>query len=97
PMPTVATTANNKGQRVVRISSLRTSVVVWNPTRGRNSPNASNAVTAASFRARAVSTRVCASPAMSDLFDIRAAEQTLWQEDESDRQNGKGGYIFVVD
>src|SRR5215470_10918695 len=38
-----------------------------------------------------------ASTSMSDLFDIRAAEQTLWQEDQGDCQNGKGSYVLVVD
>src|SRR5580765_2951206 len=94
----MTTMENNRGHRVVKIRSFRTSVTVWKPIRGRNRPNASSAVTAASLNARTVSTRMPgASPPISDLFDIRAAKQTLRQEEKSDRQNRKGGNSFVVD
>src|SRR5215510_5401386 len=90
--------ANKSGQRVMRIRSLRTSVTVWKPTRGRNKPKASSAVTPASRNARAVSTRLAGAPlAISDLLDIRAAKQTLRQEYQGDCKDRKGGDILVVD
>src|SRR5262245_29700626 len=90
--------AKSSGQRVTRIRSLRTSVTVSNPTSGRNRPKASNVVRPASRRARAVSTRFAGAPlAISDLLDIRPAEQSLRQEYQGDREDGKGGNVFIVD
>src|SRR5215471_3059842 len=94
----MATTANNGGQRVVRIRSLRILVVVSKPTNGKNRPNASSAVTPASRNARAASTRLsCAPVAISDLFDIGPSEQPLRQEDQRDCQYGESGNVFVID
>src|SRR4030095_4129774 len=90
--------ANSSGQRVTRIRSLRTSVTVSNPTSGRNRPKASNAVRPASRRAGAVSTRFAGAPfVISDLLDIRPAEQSLRKEYQGDREDRKGGNVFIVD
>src|SRR6185437_7386487 len=90
--------ANSIGHRVVRIRSLRILVTVLKPISGKNSPKASKAVKPASRNAPANSTRVFgASSCMSDLFDIRPAEQALRQEDQRDSQHREGGDVFVVD
>src|SRR5664279_1491876 len=98
PAPTMATMANNSCQRVVRTKLLPKSVTVWKPISGRNSPKASKAVMPASRSARAISTRFCGAPsAISNLLDIRPAEQALRQEDQCNGEHGKCGDVLVVD
>src|SRR5665647_3850737 len=94
-MPTIA---NSSGKRVVRISSLRMFCSVLKPISGRNNPKASKAVMPAARKARAASTRpVCAPPAISNLLDVRPAEQALRQEDQRDGEHREGGDVLVVD
>src|SRR5271168_3687796 len=102
-MTMTATKANSSGQRVVSVSSLLPLTPVLNPISGSNKPNAIAPVQAASRSAPVTSTRslwtrsVCASAAISDLLDIRPAEQALRQEDQRDRQHGKRSDVLVVD
>src|ERR1700723_3310851 len=99
----MATTANSSGQRVVSTSWLLPSTPVKNPISGRSTPKAIKPVKPASRNAPVISTRPLCAPACltaalsSELFDIRAAEQALGQENQSNRQHGKGGDVFVVD
>src|SRR6185437_1148709 len=94
----IATNVTKSGQRVFKMRLLRMSVRVWKPISGSKSPKASRAVTPASRRACEIATRPsCAPSAMSNLFDIRPAEQALRQEDQRDRQNRKRSDILVVD
>src|SRR6202034_301043 len=94
----MATKANSSGHRVVRISSLLPVTPVRKPISGRNRANAIRPVKAASRSAPAASTRsLCAPAAMSNLLDIRPAEQALRQEDQGDRQHGKSRDILIVD
>src|SRR5580700_1898078 len=90
--------ANNSGQRVVRTSWLLPSTPVKNPISGKSAPNATRPVKPASRKAPVISTRpLCAPLPISDLLDIRPAEQALRQEDQGNRQHREGGDIFVVD
>src|SRR5580700_3915946 len=98
-----ATTANNSGHRVVNTSWLLPSTPVKNPISGKSTPKAIRPVKPASRNAPVISTRPFCAPAcltaarISDLLDIRPAEQALRQEDQGDGEHGKGGNIFVVD
>src|ERR1700694_2061135 len=93
-----ATNANNSGQRVVRISWLLPSTPVRKPISGSNAPSAMRPVKPASRNAPIVSTRsLCTPLAISDLLDVRPAEQALRQEDQSDGQHGEGGDVLVVE
>src|SRR5580700_3923115 len=93
-----ATIANNSGQRVVRTSLLLPSTPVKNPISGKSAPNAIKPVKPASRNAPVISTRpLCAPLGISDLLDIRPAEQALRQEDQGDGEHGEGGDVFVVD
>src|SRR5580698_6576638 len=98
-----ATTANNSGQRVVRTSWLLPSTPVKNPISGNSTPKAIRPVKPASRNAPSISTRPLCAPAcltaacISDLLDVRPAEQALRQEDQGDRQHREGGDVFVVD
>src|SRR6516225_10628719 len=98
---TLPTKANNSSQRVVRIRTLLISVMVSKPTSGKNTPNATSAVSAVSRsaspkRVRIVAPATCAAP-ISDLLDIRPAQQPLRQENQRDCQHGESGDILVVD
>src|SRR6202030_2872841 len=99
----MATMANNSGQRVVRTSWLLPSTPVKNPISGNSTPNAIKPVKPASRKAPVISTRPLCAPAcltaacISDLLDIRPAEQALRQEDQGDGQHGEGGDVLVVD
>src|SRR3984893_7842726 len=94
----MATSAKKNGQRVVRISSLLPFTPVCKPMSGKNRPKAISPVKAASRSAPAISTRsLCAPACISDLLDIRPAEQTLRQEDQCDHQHGKSRDVLVVD
>src|SRR5580692_1640207 len=99
----MATTANNSGQRVVNTSWLLPSTPVKNPISGKSTPNATRPVKPASRNAPVISTRPLCAPAcltaacISDLLDIRPAEQALRQEDQGDDQHGEGGDVLVVD
>src|SRR5579863_5111360 len=99
----MTTAAASSGQRVVSVSSSRMLVMVSKPTSGSSRPKVTRPVKAASRNARTTSTRKSwtrpsrAPAVISDLLDIRPAEQALWQEDQRDRQNGKGGDVLVVD
>src|SRR5215469_18368305 len=98
---TLPTNANNSGQRVVRIRTLLISVMVSKPTSGRNTPSATSAVSAVSRsaspkRVRILGPAACAAP-ISDLLDIRPAQQPLRQENQSDRQHGESSDILIVD
>src|SRR6516162_1152622 len=98
---TLPTKANNSGQRVVRIRTLLISVMVSKPTSGRNTPSATSAVSPVSRspspkRVWKLAPATCAAP-ISDLLDIRAAQQPLRQENQSDCQHGESGDILVVD
>src|SRR6516162_11667037 len=95
------TKPNKSGQRVLRIRTLLISVLVSKPTSGRNTPSATSAVSAVSRsaspkRVRILGPAACAAP-ISDLLDIRPAQQPLRQENQSDRQHGESGDILVVD
>src|SRR5580658_10923149 len=98
-----ATMANNSGHRVVRTSWLLPSTPVKNPISGKSTPNAINPVKPASRNAPVISTRPLCAPAcltaacISDLLDIRPAEQALRQEDQGNRQHREGGDVLVVD
>src|SRR5271170_4149493 len=98
-----ATKAKSSGQRVVSVSSLLPLTPVRNPINGSNRPNAIAPVKTASRSAPVTLTRslwtrsFCAPAAISDLLDVRPAEQALRQENQRDHQDGKGGDIFVVD
>src|ERR1700722_6212511 len=99
----MATTANNNGQRVVSTSRLLPSTPVKNPISGNSTPNATRPVKPASRNAPVISTRpLCAptcltAPCISDLLDIRPAEQALRQEDQGDGQHRESGDVLVVD
>src|SRR3984893_3691373 len=99
----MATMANSSGQRVVRTSRLLPSTPVKNPISGNSTPNAIKPVKPASRNAPVISTRPLCAPAclkaacISDLLDIRAAEQALRQEDQGDGQHGERGDVLVVD
>src|SRR5579872_1483011 len=109
----MTTAAANSGQRVVSVSSSRMLVTVSKPMSGSSSPKVTRPVKAASRSARTRLTReswtreswtrdpwtrpACAPACILDLLDIRPAEQALRQEDERDRQNGKGRHVLVVD
>src|SRR5215470_16694242 len=95
------TNANSNGQRVARIRTLLISVTVSKPTSGRNTPSATSAVSPVSRSAPPKRVRIfapanCMSP-ISDLLDVRPAQQPLWQENQSDCQHGEGGNVLVVD
>src|SRR5580692_7519585 len=98
-----ATMANRSGQRVVRTSLLLPSTPVKNPISGNSTPKAIKPVKPASRNAPVISTRPLCAPAcltaacISDLLDIRPAEQALRQEDQSDRKHREGGDVFIVD
>src|ERR1700693_4055088 len=98
----MATMASSSGQRVVRTSLLLPSTPVKNPISGNSTPNAIKPVKPASRNAPVISTRPLCAPAcltaacISDLLDIRPAEQALRQEDQSGRQHGEGGGGLVV-
>src|SRR5580693_10417541 len=76
---------------------------VWKPISGSNRPKAIRPVNPASRKAPTMSTcspwtrSLCAPAPMSDLLDIRPAEQALRQEDQGDRQHRESGDVFVVD
>src|ERR1700761_123945 len=98
-----ATMANNSGQRVVRTSWLLPSTPVKNPISGNSTPNAIKPVKPASRNAPTASTRPLCAPTwltaagISDLLDIRPAEQALGQEDQGDGEHRKGGDVLIVD
>src|SRR5580704_144234 len=98
-----ATMANSNGQRVVSTSWLLPSTPVKNPISGNSTPNATRPVKPASRNAPTASTRPLCAPAcltaacISDLLDIRPAEQALRQEDQSDRKHREGGDVLIVD
>src|SRR5580700_7704342 len=95
--------AKSSGQRVVRTSLLLPSTPVKNPISGKSTPKAIKPVKPASRNAPTASTRPLCAPAcltaacISDLLDIRPAEQALGQEDQGNRQHGEGGDVLVVD
>src|SRR5262249_57431582 len=95
------TSANNSGQRVVRIRTLLISVMVSKPSSGRNTPSATSAVSPVSRSASAKRVRIFAPPScmppISDLLDVGPAQQPLRQENQSDCQYGESGDILVVD
>src|ERR1700691_1830526 len=99
----MATTMNSSGQRVVRTSWLLPSTPVKNPISGRSTPKAMRPVKPASRNAPVISTRPLCAPAcltaacISDLLDIRPAEQDMRQEDQGDGQYREGGDILIVD
>src|ERR1700755_2389548 len=77
---------------------LLPSWTVGKPISGRNRPKAITAVSPASRSARATSTlRLCGPVAMSDLLDVRPAEQALRQEDQGDGKHRKRRDVLVVD
>src|SRR6204780_3730716 len=98
-----ATTMNSSGQRVVSTIWLLPSTPVKNPISGKRTPKATKPVKPASRNAPVISTRpLCASACLttaciSDLLDIRPAEQALRQEDQGDGEHGEGGDVLVVD
>src|SRR5580704_16936723 len=98
-----ATMANSNGQRVVSTSWLLPSTPVKNPISGNSTPNATRPVKPASRNAPTASTRPLCAPTcltaacISDLLDIRPAEQALRQEDQGDGEYGEGGDVLVVD
>src|SRR5258708_17418570 len=95
--------ASSSGQRVVRTSWLLPSTPVKNPISGSSAPQAIKPVKPASRNAPVMSTRPLCAPAcltaacISDLLDIRPAEQALRQEDQGDGEHGEGGDVLVVD
>src|ERR1700692_893136 len=90
--------ASSSGQRGLRTSWLLPSTPVKKPISGNSTPKATRPVKPASRTAPAMSTRpLCAPLAISDLLDIRPAEQALWQEDQGDGQHGEGSDVLVVD
>src|SRR5579862_9605026 len=99
----MATMANNSGQRVVRTSWLLPSTPVKNPISGNSTPKAIKPVKPASRNAPVMSTRRLCAPAcltaacISDLLDIRPAEQALRQEDQCDGQHRERGDVLGVD
>src|SRR6202140_1663279 len=99
----MATMASSSGQRGVRTSWLLAATPVKNPTSGKSAPKAIKPVKPASRNAPVISTRPLCAPAcltaacISDLLDIRPAEQALRQEDQGDGQHGEGGDVLVVD
>src|SRR5580658_9067994 len=99
----MATTMNSSGQRVVSTSWLLPSTPVKNPISGSSTPKAIKPVKPASRNAPVISTRPFCAPAcltaacISDLLDIRPAEQALRQEDQGDGEHGEGGDVLVVD
>src|ERR1700688_817798 len=99
----MATVANSSGQRLVSTSWLLPSTPVKNPISGKSTPKATKPVKPASRNAPVISTRpLCASAGLttaciSDLLDIRPAEQALRQEDQGDGEHGEGGDVFIVD
>src|ERR1700719_3415452 len=99
----MATMASSSGHGVVRTSWWLPSTPVKNPISGKSTPNAIKPVSPASRNAPVMSTRPLCAPAcltaacISDLLDIRPAEQALRQEDQCNRQHREGGDVFVVD
>src|SRR6202140_4448988 len=99
----MATMASSSGQRGVRTSWLLAATPVKNPTSGKSAPKAIKPVKPASRNAPVISTRPLCAPAcltaacISDLLDIRPAEQALRQEDQGDGEYGEGGDVLVVD
>src|SRR6478609_416870 len=96
-----ATRLNNTAPRVARTISLLMFEIVWKPISGRNSAKATSAVTAASRNAAGKDSRDggarSATRMRSHLLHVRTAEQTLWQENQRDREHRKGRDILVVD
>src|SRR5262245_1425786 len=103
----MATNQASNGQRVSSSSSLRMLVKAWKPISGRNRPKASRPASAASLTARATSTCGFDGGASAatffirasrlDLFDFRAAQNALRQEDQRDGEDREGGNVLVVD
>src|SRR5215207_9409661 len=90
----------NTAHCVSSTSVLRMLCTLVKPTKGRNKAAARSPVTAASFSARATGAwgaRAGASDDMSDLLDVRPAEDALRQEDQGDSKNGKYRDVLIVD
>src|SRR3954462_6083595 len=95
-----ATMEKNSPHCVSSISSLRMLCTLVKPTKGRNSAAARSPVTAASFRARtngAWGSRAGAADVISDLLDVRPAEDTLRQEDQGADEDAENRDVLVVD
>src|ERR1700724_3195238 len=99
----MGTPANNSGHRGGKTSWVLPSAPVKKPNTRSNTPKAIRPVDPASRNAPVISTRPLCAPAcltaacISDLLDIRPAEQALRQEDQGDGQHREGGDVLVVD
>src|SRR6185312_6849167 len=81
PQPMMATSVNRNVPRHVTTISLRMLEIAWKPISGRNRAKAISAVSPASRNAAATGFGAFVTSVMSDLLDVRAAEQALRQED----------------
>src|SRR5579885_930540 len=93
----MATRANRNVPRHVTMISLRIFEIAWKPISGRNSAKAISAVSPASRNAAATGFGAFVTSAMSDLLDVRTAEQALRQEDQRNRQHREGRDVLVVE
>src|SRR5690348_16993546 len=93
----MATSVNRNIPRQVTTISLRILEIAWKPISGRNRPKAISAVSPASRNAAATGFGAFMTSGMSDLLDVRTAEQALRQEDQRDRKHREGGDVLVVE